>query len=288
MAALRLRSVAFIFYLKSIFITNYSQIVSWGYFLYNFGVSKIFLSVVIPSFNEMANLQKGVLDKVDGFLKKKKFEYEVIVVDDGSNDGSVEFVEKFTKEHLQFKLQKNSHLGKAGAVTAGVLASEGKCVLFTDMDQATPIEEVDKLLPYFEEGYDIVIGSRKTMRKGSPMTRQIISRAAIVLRKVIVGLSEISDTQCGFKAFKSDVAKELFGRINKVHNGFRKISGSDVTFGFDVELLYLGKQMGYAIKEVPINWLYVETRRVNPVKDSIYGLVELIKVRMNAEGGKYK
>ena len=236
----------------------------------------------------MANLQKGVLDKVNSFLSKKKFDYEVIIVDDGSNDGSVEFVEKFIKENPTFKLQKNSHLGKAGAVTSGVLKAVGEYVLFSDMDQATPIEEVDKLLPYFNEGFDIVIGSRKTTRRGSPVTRQIISRAAIVLRKVIVGIAEISDTQCGFKAFKSDVAQKLFQRIYKLHKGFKKISGSDVTFGFDIELLYLGKQMGYKIKEVPVNWLYVETRRVNPFKDSIYGLVDLIKVRINAQNGKYK
>src|SRR5579872_6210259 len=117
------------------------------YFCYALHMAEIFLSVVIPSFDEMANLQKGVLDKVKSFLEKQKYAYEVIVVDDGSKDGSDSFVEKFTKTNKAFSLLKNSHTGKAGAVTAGVLHAKGKYILFTDMDQATPIEEIDKLLP---------------------------------------------------------------------------------------------------------------------------------------------
>src|SRR3989344_3420345 len=116
----------------------------------------------------MANLQKGVLDKVEHFLSLKKYSYEVIIVDDGSTDGSVEFVKQFTEDNSSFKLIENPHLGKGGAVTTGVLNSKGDYVLFSDMDQATPIEEVDKLLPYFDQNYDIVIGSRKSQRKGSP------------------------------------------------------------------------------------------------------------------------
>src|SRR3989338_241077 len=118
-------------------------------------MGKIFLSVVIPSFDEMANLQKGVLDKIEHFLGKKQFPYEVIIVDDGSTDGSVEFVKHFVQDSPNFRLIENSHLGKAGAVTTGVLNSKGDYVLFSDMDQATHIEEVDKLLQFFNEGYDI-------------------------------------------------------------------------------------------------------------------------------------
>ena len=114
------------------------------------------MSVVIPSFDEMANLQKGVLDKIEHFLGKKQFPYEVIIVDDGSTDGSVEFVKRFCENNSNFKLIENSHLGKAGAVTAGVLSSRGDYVLFSDMDQATPIEELEHLK----------IGSRPTYRKG--------------------------------------------------------------------------------------------------------------------------
>ena len=245
------------------------------------------LSVIIPCFEEMANLQKGVLDKVNNYLSKKKYDYEIIIVDDGSKDGSAEFVEGFVKENPKFRLIKSEHSGKAGAVTTGMLQGKKDLLLFTDMDQATPINELEKLLPYFNEGYDVVIGSRANRRKGSPLTRQFISRANVVLRKLIVGIHDISDTQCGFKMFRSSVAKKLFTKVNDIHHGFSHISGSSVSSGFDVELLYLAEKMGNKIKEVPITWLYVETRRVNPFKDSIDGVVELIKIKRNALMGKY-
>lgn len=243
----------------------------------------------------MANLQKGVLDKVEHFLNKKKFNYEVIVVDDGSTDGSVEFVEEFTKENPKFKLLKNSHLGKAGAVTAGMLTGEGQYILFTDMDQATPIEELEKLLPYFDEdlpagrqGYDIVIGSRNSQRRGAPWTRLLMARGMMVLRSVIVGVKGISDTQCGFKMFKKEVAQKLFQKVNDLHHGFVRVSGSSVSAGFDVELLYIAQKMGYKIKEVPVRWLYVETRRVNPIKDSIDGFLDLLKIKASDIKGVYR
>jgi glycosyltransferase involved in cell wall biosynthesis len=208
-------------------------------------------------------------------------------VDDGSDDGSTEFVEKFAKDYSRFRIIRNSHTGKAGAVTTGMLSANGDLRLFTDMDQATPIEELDKLLPYFKQGFDVVIGSRPK-RKGSPLSRRIVSKGAVVLRKILVGMYELSDTQCGFKMFTNKATEDLFGRINKLHQGFQQISGSSVTAGFDVELLYIAKQMGYSIKEVPVRWLYVETRRVSPIKDSIDGLTNLIKIRANIIQGLYK
>lgn len=253
-------------------------------------MGKIFLSVVIPSYDEMANLQKGVLDKVEHFLSKKKYSYEVIIVDDGSTDGSVEFVEQFIGDNFSFKLIKNPHLGKAGAVTMGVLSSKGDYVLFSDMDQATPIEEIDKLLVYFDPpagGYDIVIGSRKSERKGAPWTRKLMAKGMVILRTFLVGIHGISDTQCGFKMFKKEAAFRLFNKINKLHNNFEKVSGSNVSAGFDVELLYIAQRMGYKIKEVPVNWLYVETRRVNPIKDSLAGVIDLIRINLKALKGEY-
>lgn len=256
-----------------------------------FAVSRVFLSVVIPSYNEMINLQKGVLEKVNNFLGKKKFPWEVIIVDDGSDDGSAEFVGQFALENPKFHLIKNAHIGKAGAVTAGMLKAHGEIILFTDMDQATPIEELDKLLPCFDPsadgGFGIVIGSRNTQRKGAPLSRIIMARSAIILRKLLLGIHGISDTQCGFKAFKADVARKLFTKIHKLHNGFQRISGSSVSAGFDMELLLLAQKMGLKIKEVPVNWLYVETRRVNPIKDSIEGLLDLLRIKLNDLKGKY-
>lgn len=251
-------------------------------------MSEIYLSVVLPCFDEMANLQKGVLDKVDHYLSKLKKSYEVIIVDDGSTDGSLAFVEEFVKENSNFKLLKNAHLGKAGAVTAGMLAAVGKYVLFADMDQAAPIEEVEKLLPaVVDEGYAVAIGSRSTTRKGSPLIRIFVSRANMILRKMIVGLSDITDTQCGFKLFTHDAAQKLFTRVKAIHHDFHAISGSNVSSGFDVELLYIAQKMRYRIKEVPIRWLYVETRRVNPVTDSIEGVMELLRIKWNSVKGAY-
>lgn len=246
-----------------------------------------YLSVVIPSYNEMANLQKGVLEKIAHFLQKQKYSYEVIVVDDGSTDGSVEFVDEFKADHSNFTLIKNNHLGKAGAVCAGMLQATGDVRLFTDMDQATPIEELNKLLP-FADDFDIVIGSRNSNRKGAPITRLIMANGMIFLRTTFIGIRGIKDTQCGFKLFKKEAAGKLFSRVKSIHQGFKTINGSSVTAGFDVELLLLAEKMGYSIKEVPVNWLYVETRRVNPLTDSIQGVFALLNIKLNSLKGIYK
>jgi dolichyl-phosphate beta-glucosyltransferase len=250
-------------------------------------MNNIHLSIVIPSYNEMANLRKGVLDKVDHFLSKQKYKFEVIIVDDGSKDGSVEFTEKFTKDNQNFKLIKNNHSGKAGAVTTGMLAAQGEYVLFMDMDQATPIEEVDKLLPYAND-YDIVIGSRGSKRQGDPWTRLLMARGMMVLRSLIVGVKGISDTQCGFKLFNKQTSDKLFLKLKNFHNGYKAISGSSVKAGFDVELLFLAQKLGFTIKEVPVEWLYVESRRVNPLKDSLEAISDLLTIKLNDLSGKYK
>lgn len=235
----------------------------------------------------MPNLRKGVLDKIDHYLSRQSYSYEVIIVDDGSDDGSFEFTEKFAKENKNFRVIKGAHSGKEGAVTKGMLEARGEIRLFTDMDQATPIEETEKLLPFFDKGYQVVIGSRSHSRKGSPLSRRVMSRSMIILRKVMVGIFEIQDTQCGFKMFTEEASEKLFKKINELHHGFSSIHGSNVTAGFDVELLYLANKMGYKIKEVSVEWLYVESRRVSPIKDSINGLFDLGKITINKFSGKY-
>lgn len=247
----------------------------------------IFLSVVIPSYNEMGNLRKGILSKVKNYLDKQKFSYEVIIVDDGSSDGGLEFVKKFASDEKNFRVIENSHSGKAGAVTTGMLKATGENILFTDMDQATPIEELEELLPYINKGYDVVIGSRNSNRQGAPLTRKIMAKGMMVLRSAIVGLGEIKDTQCGFKLFTKKAAREIFEKVKDSHHGFKSIHGSSVTAGFDIELLFVAKNMGYKIKEVPVDWLYVETRRVSPLKDSVEGFFELFKIRRNITSGRY-
>ena len=250
-------------------------------------MAPIFLTVVIPSYNEIGNLRKGTLSKVQKYLDKQNFTYEVIVVDDGSTDGSTEFVKKFSDEEKEFRLIQNTHSGKAGAVTTGMLDAKGDYVLFADMDQATPIEELEKLLPFTKKGFDIVIGSRSGNRQGAPFTRKVMAKGMMILRSTIVGLGEIKDTQCGFKLFSKEASRKIFSRIKEKHHGFKTIGRSSVTAGFDIELLYIGKSLGYKIKEVPVDWLYVETRRVSPIKDSVEGFIELFKIRKSIMSGKY-
>lgn len=247
----------------------------------------MFLSVVVPSYNELANLRKGVLDKISHFLSKQKFTYEVLVVDDGSDDGSVEFVADFVKDEPHFKVIKNSHLGKAGAVTSGIMSAKGEWRLFCDMDQAAPIEELSKLLPYVGKGYGVIIGSRSNVRKNAPWTRLVMANGMIILRKLFVGLFDIKDTQCGFKMFNAKAAQQIFSKAQKIHHGFQKISGSSVTAGFDIELLLLARKERFKIAEVPVDWLYVESRRVNPIKDSVYGVLDLLKITFNKMKGVY-
>lgn len=249
-------------------------------------LNKVHLSVIIPSYNEMPNLRKGVLEKIDHYLSRQSYTYEVIIVDDGSDDGSADFAEKFSRENKNFHIIKGDHSGKAGAVTKGMLKATGEIRLFTDMDQATPIEELEKMLPYFSKEFDVVIGSRRE-RVGSPLSRRIMSKGMIVLRKVTVGMSEIEDTQCGFKMFSSEASEKLFKKLSDLHRGFSKIQGSNVAAGFDVELLLMASKMNLKIKEVPVSWYYVESRRVSPIKDSIHGVLDLLKIADTKLKGKY-
>ena len=246
----------------------------------------IFLSVVIPCYNEERNLQRDVLETVGKFLKNKEYLWEVIIVDDGSEDKSREIIKKFLKTNSRFTLIENPHQGKGATVIAGILESKGKYVLFTDLDQATPISEIDNFLPWFEKGFDIVIGSRKEKRKGAPFFRLLMARGFSVLRNLILGLKGISDSQCGFKAFKNEVAQDLFKRL-KVHGKGKKVQGAMVTAGFDIETLLLAQKRGYKVKEIPVQWQYVETRRVNPLKDSWQGFLDLIQIKINELKGMY-
>lgn len=245
-----------------------------------------FLSVVIPCFNEEKNLKAGALEKVKKFLETKDYPWEVLVVDDGSEDKSKEIIKDFLKKASQFTLIENPHQGKGPTVITGILKSRGKYVLFCDLDQATPISEVDKILPWFEKGFDIVIGSRKEKRAGAPTLRVLMAKGFSLLRSLILGLKGISDTQCGFKAFKKEVAQDLFKRL-KIYGKRRKVKGAMVTAGFDIETLLLAKKRGYKIKEVPVLWHYVETRRVSPIRDSWEGLKDLLKIKLNDLKGVY-
>lgn len=249
-------------------------------------MSKVYLSIIIPCYNEERNIRLGALDKVAKFMEKKEYEYEIIVVDDGSSDESKKLITEFTRENPKFILVKRKHQGKAAAVIAGVRNANGQYILFTDLDQATPIHQLDKLLPYFAKGYDIVLGSRNAQRRGAPFLRLAMARGFMLLRNLILNL-DISDTQCGFKAFANESAEAIFSRLH-VFNLQKAAHGSTVTAGFDVELLYIAKLLGYKIVEMPVEWHYQETRNVSPFKDSIEGLIDLLKIRINSLKGVYK
>lgn len=250
------------------------------------GNSDIFLSVVIPSYNEEMNLRKGALHKVYDFLSRQKYEYEVIVVDDGSSDQSREIIKKFVAQHPTFRLIEAQHGGKANAVITGVRGGEGEYVLFTDMDQATPIEESEKLLAKFSDGYDVVIGSRGTVREGAPLTRRVVALGMILLRTLILGMS-IVDTQTGFKAFRRSVGSDLFDHMQLYGHKSVHFKGAAVTAGFDVEMLFVAQKLGFKIAEVPVEWHHVETRRVSPLVDGLRALRDLVTVRVNDLRGVY-
>lgn len=244
-----------------------------------------YLSVVIPAYNEERNIRAGVLNGVTDFLSRRAVRYEILFVDDGSTDDTKKLLTAYSHDNKNIRVISTDHQGKAGAVTKGVLQSSGDIILFTDFDQATPIQELDKLLHHLES-YDVVIGSRKDRRKGAPVSRIIMARGFIAARRLLLGL-DIQDTQCGFKAFKRDVAHKLFRRLDR-YRAHKHVYGSSVTAAFDVELLYLASKQGYRIKEVPVAWNYVETRRVNPLRDSWEGLIGLFRIKMNEMKGKYE
>lgn len=248
---------------------------------------KIYLSIVIPAYNEETNIRLGALDKVLHYLSRQSYIWEVIIVDDGSSDNSPGLIDEFVKQSKNFSVIHNPHMGKAGTVITGVLGAKGDIVLFSDLDQATPMSQSEKLLPWFNEGFDVVIGSRNTRREGAPVFRLIMARGFMFLRSIMLGLKGITDTQCGFKAFKKDIARDIFSKL-KLYSGRKKVSGSSVSAGFDIEMLFLAKKLGYKIKEVPVEWHYVETRRVNPLVDSWKGLIDILTIRLNAWKGLYR
>ncbi len=242
------------------------------------------LSVIIPSYNEADNLKKEVLNQVGDYLFKSKIDYEVLVVDDGSSDKSVELIKKYISKNRNFKLIQNNHGGKAIAVLTGMEKASGEVALFTDMDQATPINQLAKFMPFFEEGYDIVIGSR-VGRKGAPFIRKLSAWGFSVLRGLILGLP-FKDTQCGFKAFSKASINKILPKI-KSEWGVVHFQGGAVNAGFDVELLYLGKKYGFKIAEVEVEWNYVDTERVQIVKDALAAIYDMLRIRINDLSGKY-
>ena len=248
--------------------------------------SKPYLSIVIPCYNEAENLKRGVLDEVYSFLKKADFTWEVIISDDGSTDDSREIVKQQIKDKKDFRLVENPHGGKPSAVWGGIQQSTGEYVLFTDMDQSAPIGELLKLKPYFAD-FEVVIGSRGGGRENFSIIRKLGSTVFRLFRKSLM-LRKINDTQCGFKEFRGDVARQIFPKL-QFFKKEKVVKGWKVT-SFDVELLFLAEKFGYKIKEVPVVWKDEDVskgKKKSYFKESKEMLLQILRVKLNDLRGLY-
>lgn len=209
------------------------------------------ISVVIPCYNEAKNLERGVLDEVHDYLSGQAFPWEVVIVNDESTDDSRRLVEQAIEDKEHFFLYDIPHGGKPAAIWEGILKAKGEAVLLTDMDQSAPIQELEKLMPWYAQGFEVVIGSRQATREGSSLVRKLGSFVFLTLRRLAL-LPDIIDTQCGFKLSRRQVALEIFPHLEFLKQEERP-TGWKVT-AFDVEFLYLVDRAGYRIKEVLVRW----------------------------------
>jgi dolichyl-phosphate beta-glucosyltransferase len=232
--------------------------------------------MIIPSYNDKKIIEP-TLQKCIKYLSKNFDRYEIIVVDDGSKDGTDKVISKYFGKNVKL-LKNEKNKGKGFSVKKGILAAKYPFVLFSDSDLATPIEEVKNLFNFIKE-YDVVIASRN-MKESDVKTKQCFFRHTIgkTFPKLVnlLVLKGIKDTQCGFKLFKTSKAK----RIVSLQTFDR--------FSFDVEILFIAKKLGYKIKEVPVIWIDKQGSTVNPIKDSIKMLIDLFRIKYNYFSGKYK
>lgn len=245
---------------------------------------KPYLSVVISAWNEDENLEKHSLDRVFSYLDAADFTSEVVVVNDGSDDNTLATLTELAKKWKRLKIVNNPHMGKAAGLVTGVANASGQYVLFADMDQATPISEFDKFKANLDAGYQVVIGSRSG-RKGAPLYRQVLAYGMISLRFLILNLP-YRDTQCGFKAFDHAAISKIFGILSRIHH-FKPVVGGAVNPGFDVEILYLARKLGFKSIELPVAWQYENSKRVRFIKDAVSGVRELLLVRLRSLTNAY-
>jgi len=216
-----------------------------------------YLSVIIPAYNEEKTISKTLLS-IDQYLQKQNFPYEILVVSDGSKDKTAQVVTDFQRSIGGLRLldNKENH-GKGWVVRQGMLEAKGQIRLFMDADNATTIDHFDKMKPYFEEGADVVIGTRdpkdaKGAKQAVPqpfLKRQLGNIGNVLIQ--IFAVWGVWDTQCGFKAFSAKAAQEIFSRCKIVR------------WGFDIEALALAKKMKYKINIVPTYWVNNPNSRVN-------------------------
>lgn len=246
------------------------------------------ISVIIPCYNEEANIRRGVLTEVEEYFKSAGYESEIIISDDGSTDESLSLLKDFVKKNRRFVLLENVHAGKPFALKSGLLKAKGSYVLFADMDQSTPIRELEELLLWYDKGFDFVIGSRGTSRKNFPLYRKMASFGFLIFRKLLL-LRNIDDTQCGFKSAKREKILNVFSKL-EVFKRKTDVKGWKVG-AWDVEMLYLAEKFGYKIKEIPVLWLDRDIstgKNRNFLSESKEMLMEIFRVRINDLKGVYK
>ena len=233
------------------------------------------LSIIIPAYNEAKRLP-ATLVKVRAYLDTARWEFvEVVVVDDGSTDDTVQVA----REAGVRVLQNPGNRGKGYSVKHGMLEAKGEWALFTDADLSTPIGEVEKLWSALvDEPAQAAVGSRAVDRSlvgvHQPWLREAVGRVFNAVMRVVTGLP-FKDTQCGFKLFQSSAGREVFSR--------QQLDG----FGFDVEVLFIAKQLGFRSLEVPVRWDNVEGTKVSLLL-GLAAFVDLLKVRRNGLQGKYE
>jgi dolichyl-phosphate beta-glucosyltransferase len=229
------------------------------------------LSLIIPAFNEAQGIRR-TLQATQSYLDGQNCSYEIIVAADG-NDGTREIVADMARSDSRLSVLGSAERGGKGrGIRQGMARAQGKIVGFADADYKTPIEELAKILPWFDQGYDVVIGSRacseSRIEVPQALYRQLGSKGFAIVMRAIVGLRGIHDTQCGFKFFRQSVARELFAQ--------QRIDG----YMFDVEILHLAERAGYRIKEVGVRWQDDGDSRLNLVAGNLRNVMDLFRIRL--------
>lgn len=235
------------------------------------------LSIIIPAYNEARRLPESIA-RLQSYLERQPFRSEVIIVDDGSHDSTPSVVRSWMGRWHALRLITGPHQGKGAAVRAGALAAQGEWLYLADADFSCPVEEMARFLQEPPAREDLRIGSREAPgahRYGEPYFRHIMGRAFNLLVRALA-VPGISDTQCGFKLLRHEVALDLF-----LH---QTISG----WGFDVELLHVARARGYSIREIPVPWYFRSGSKVRPGRDTVGMLRDLLTIRRNAARGVYE
>ena len=234
------------------------------------------ISVIIPAYNEEQRIGPS-LKAIITYLNNHFDEYEVIIVDDGSNDKTNEIISMYKDNNLRI-IRNEVNKGKGYSVKIGILNARYPLVLFTDSDLATPMEELNGFIGHIRNDYDIVIASRNLKssdtKNKQPLYRQIMGKTFPKIVNLILS-GGFKDTQCGFKLFKTDIAKKIC-QLQTIER-----------FSFDVEILFIAKKMGYRIKEASVVWIDKEGSTVRAFKDGFEMLIDLFKIQYNNLRGKY-